>query len=101
MLQFIYRITINCSYPGRISLAEPLDFETQHEHVIPIRVDGLGLFAESTLTVQVIDLNEPHQITNLPFEATVNAETAKEGDYICFCLYINSVLFYIKNIILK
>ena len=63
-----------------MTLLQPLDFETQREHILPIRVTGLGQSSESTLTVKVIDLNEPHLITNLPFTTSVNAETAMIGD---------------------
>ena len=69
-------------HTGRVHLIAPLDYETQREHHLPIRVHGLGRDSDSTLTVKVIDLNEPHVITNLPYETNISAQTGRVGDIV-------------------
>lgn len=57
-----------------------LDYETQSVYALSISVTGLGLTTDSTLTVNIIDVNEPHNFTNLPNSVDVSAASTSAGD---------------------
>lgn len=73
------------SYEGSISLVNLtyLDYETTPQYNVTIQVtDQVGLSDTGVLTVDVIDVNEPPVILNLP--ATVTVQDGTEGGQVIF-----------------
>ena len=67
---------------GRITTTRPLDFETVRLHQLSVVVSDGALTATGTLTVDVEDVNEPHNITNLPNVTSISARIGKPGDVV-------------------
>lgn len=66
-----------------------LDFESVIQHVITVDVIGLSQVVETeVLTVDVVDVNEPHDINNLPNTTIVDCAVTAAGDYVAIRNYI-------------
>lgn len=84
-----------------------IDYEVQSVYQLTITVTGLGLSTSKVLTVNVIDVNEAHNISNLPASITVPApSTAADTEvyYACcvrmydiVCEHLHSAFFKHKK----
>lgn len=79
-----------------------IDYEVQSVYQLTITVTGLGLSTSKVLTVNVIDVNEAHNISNLPASITVPApSTAADTEVYYACcvrMYVNIYIVHFSNI---
>lgn len=70
-----------------------IDYEVQSVYQLTITVTGLGLSTSKVLTVNVIDVNEAHNIPNLPASITVPAPSTAADTEVCYAccvrMYVN------------
>ena len=50
-----------------------MDYESRQQYVVPIVVEAMGHVVTGHVTVNVLDMNEAHVITNLPATRRLSA----------------------------
>ena len=71
-----------------IAIAKALDYETTPVYQLPITVATLGQTATATLTINVLDVNDPHSLTHPPIGTPVEISCldVKKGDQVLYSL---------------
>ena len=71
-------------FSGRIVISQALDYDGQAVYTIPVTVEGLGLTTTKPLTINIVSVNEPHEVINLPDVVNISAATVKAGDQVSY-----------------
>ena len=73
------------SFSGEIKTAAFLDYETKRQHSIGIQVSDGALSSSQTLKIVVIDVNDQHIVTNLPYTKVISAQKTMQNDIVSVC----------------
>ena len=67
---------------GQLTLAGELDFETRPSYVLTVSAEDPGGLRTSTdVTIQVLDMNDPPRLTNVPSPGSAYALVAENADF--------------------
>ena len=70
-------------FKGQIKVLNALEFDHQPTYTVPVIVEGHGISTTEVLTINIIDTNDPHSISNLPEFIQISAATVKARDTVC------------------
>jgi hypothetical protein len=79
-----------------VDTALSYDYEVQSQYVLTVSVIAMAQTATGTLTVNILDKNEPHVLLNLPSStsASVQDPTCQTNPVCILYLYITMYMWY-------